>query len=518
MNVLKRGRKGAVVLLFAAFRLLPAQSTAPSVSQVLIYSTTGTGLASQGVPSRTNPPPTTTALVGSVSTIYSETKMATTPANKPVIYDAANYSAAQSIVQISNALNASIATALSVIPLASPASGTIEKTDAMGNPILASGTLGTIFTERAETIGKNQFFIGFTHQDYHFTELNGQSLNDLNLLYTGGFASNLTKNGQTLLAVPTTFSVGSDVRLSQDIAFLTYGVTNRFDVSLGLPFVHSAIAARTYNGQIWAGTGVSPSPCWCANTFTPGALTLYEPQVGQSSAGATGFGDLLLRLKGTVIERQNLSLAVGGDVRFATGDASNYLGTGTTSVKPFMALSVYTRPLRNGIIFAPHVNLGWQFSGKSILGGTLSGTDTNITLHDGSTFTYVTAPFTSTKDYLPDVFNWAVGSEIAFGRRFTVVADMLGNQLGWIHGIPNTMTQGVTNVAPPVPPSASVMSGTASGLVSAGKVSYGQYNGAFGWKAQIIGKLVLTFNALVRFDNNGLTARFAPLYGLGYTF
>jgi hypothetical protein len=29
---------------------------------------------------------------------------------------------------------------------------------------------------------------------------------------------------------------------------------------------------------------------------------------------------------------------------------------------------------------------------------------------------------------------------------------------------------------------------------------------------------VATFQALVRFDDNGLTARVTPLYGLGYSF
>ena len=513
---MRRSSPFRALILFGAelgaMTLSQAQNTAPNVSQVLVYSTVGTGLASQSSG--------TTGLSRSVPAIFSEGAVPTTLQSSnfgSVITNAANYKVAQSIVQVGNALNASIATALSVIPLASPASGVIEKTDASGNPILANGTLGTIFTERAETIGKNRLFIGFTHQDYHFTELNGQSLNNLTLLYTGGFSSSLSSNGQTLVTVPTTFRVGADVRLSQDIAFITYGLTNRLDVSVGLPLVHAAVAARTYDGQIWAGNGVGTPTCWCADTFTPGAPTLYEPQIGQSSFSKTGFGDLLLRMKGTVIERQNLALAVGGDVRFPTGDASNYLGTGTTSVKPFMALSVYTRPLANGIIFAPHINLGWQFSGKSILGGTLSGTNTNITLADGSTFTYVSAPFTSTKGYLPDVFNWAVGSEIAFGKRFTLVADVLGNQIGWIHGVPNTMTESIANQYPPAPPN-SLAPASASGLVSAGKVSYGEYNGAFGSKARIVGNLVLTFNALVRFDNNGLTARFAPLYGLGYSF
>ena len=48
--------------------------------------------------------------------------------------------------------------------------------------------------------------------------------------------------------------------------------------------------------------------------------------------------------------------------------------------------------------------------------------------------------------------------------------------------------------------------------------SFGQYSGAFGYKARIVGNLVVTFQEVVRFDNNGLTARVSPLYGLGYSF
>jgi hypothetical protein len=99
------------------------------------------------------------------------------------------------------------------------------------------------------------------------------------------------------------------------------------------------------------------------------------------------------------------------------------------------------------------------------------------------------------------------------------VVDVLGNQIGWIHGIQNLMDDSVANV--PLPQStvgAAPQLVTASGLVSAGRVSFGQYSGAFGYKARLAGNLVATFNMLVRFDNNGLTARATPLYGLSYTF
>jgi hypothetical protein len=154
---------------------------------------------------------------------------------------------------------------------------------------------------------------------------------------------------------------------------------------------------------------------------------------------------------------------------------------------------------------------------KSVLGGVLTPTDL-------AQNTAVGPPFTTNKGYVPDVFSWAGGVEMALGRRNTFIADILGNQIGWIHGMPNTTTQAISNVLLPTgvngdsTGAAVPAKGTASGLVSAGYVSYGQYNASFGYKLKIAGNLIANFNALIRLDNNGLTARFVPLFGLGYSF
>jgi hypothetical protein len=439
------------------------------------------------------------------------------------------------IIKVNNAINTSIATALGVIPIASPASGVIFRTDPVtGVDLPASSTLGPVFTERAETIGKHKWYIGITHEDFHFTSLNGHSLNGLQVLDTGGVKSGITNlAGQNLastgnlLSYPATFDIGLDVRLSQDVAFITYGVTDRFDVSLGLPVVHAAVSARTWNGILYTGDGgagqtgpTAQNPnCWCAGTFNPGAFVspttnFTLPQIGQTSLGKTGFGDLLVRAKGTVVDTGRVVVALGADVRFQTGDAANYLGTGTTSVKPFAAMSLYTHSLPHGIVFAPHFNVGWQFSGKSILGGQLQPNPLSAPTTNG-TVQYDGAPLISSKDYLPDVFSWAVGSEVALGRHNTIIIDILGNQIGWIHGAPNLVMGSAQGFSPITLSSQPV---TATGLMGSGTTSYSQYSGAFGYKARLVGNLVFTFNALVRFDNNGLTARFTPLYGLGYSF
>jgi len=510
-----------------AFALLLAAGNgqaqnSPNVSQVLMYSATQPSLT---VPTLNGSNSFT--LPRAVPGIYTETALPASLSDSSfnLVLNGANYSVSRNMVQLNNALNASIATALSIIPLASPASGVIVRKDpATGAELPVSSTLGPIFSERAETIGKHRFYIGFSNQDFHFTKFNGNSLNSLSILYQGGDPSKVSA-GSPLSTVPATWGLGMDVRLSQNIAFFTYGVTDSIDVSVGLPTIHAAVSARTHSGTIYAGNGfgTNGSTCWCVNTFTPGYPTLIQQQVGESAMSKTGFGDLLVRVKGTVLRTPGAVVAVGGDVRFPTGDENNYLGVGTTTIKPFAAVSFYSKPLRNGIVLSPHFDVGWQFSGKTVLGGELQGTPLSQATATG-TVNYIGAPFTASKNYLPDVFTWAAGAELALGRHNTFIVDMLGNQVGWIHGIPDATMQSIGNVLLPTGPNgdssgaAVPVKGTASGLVSAGRVSYGQYNVSLGYKARVAGNLVANFNLLVRLDDNGLTARAVPMFGLGYSF
>ena len=441
----------------------------------------------------------------------------------------------QSTLGLAASLDAGIATALSVIPLSSPASGVITKIDpATGAELPSSSSLGPIFTERADTIGKHKFYIGLSNQTFHFTSFNGKSLEPIQLLDKGGQSTTLSFNGTQLFSSALTYDLGTNIRLSQNVAFLTYGVTDRFDVSVGLPVVHAAVSANGLNQNIYDGNGFAEPPgsnnlCWCVGTLTPGMppgkptnpneLGLFQPEINFNGLGKTGFGDMLLRFKGKVLQRGRVALALGADLRLPTGDERNFLGTGALAGKPFAALSVSGK--LGSVVFSPHMNVGWQFAGESILGGKISATQMTV-VPVGSSNAFTTAlgpPFTSTKGYLPDVFSWAVGTEVALGRRNTVVVDFLGNQIGWIHGIPNMAVQSATNQpAPQLGTTGNAPSQTLSGFVSVGNQSFGQYSGAFGYKARIVGNLVGTFNMLVRFDNNGLTARATPLYGLSYTF
>ncbi len=499
----------SLIILFSAVPSSSGQTQPPNLFSVVPYSAVRQGA------------------VASVTSYHGDPcalDASTLPPCGAQLNDPNNFESLNSIVNLSSALNASIATALAVIPLASPASGVITKTDvSTGAELPVSSTLGPIFTERAETIGKHRFYIGISNQDFHFTRLNGQSIKALRVLDPGGVQSNIQFNGQFVSTFPTTIDVGMNVRLAQNVAFLTYGVTNRFDVSVALPIVHASISSNAANGLIYVGDGFGGNGvgnCWCVDTFTPASAPvngsgLILSQINFAQGAKTGFGDMLLRFKGNVLERHTVALAVGTDVRVPTGDEKNFLGTGAVAVKPFAALSLYSKPFSNGLVFSPHFNVGWQFAGKSLLGGGITGASP-VTLANGAVG--FGPPFTTTKDYLPDIFSWAVGTEIAFGRHNTVVADILGNQIGWVHGIQNMTNASVANVPFPQTTTQQAPLVTATGLVSAGRVSFGEYSGAFGYKARIAGSLVATFNILIRFDNNGLTDRFVPLYGLSYTF
>ncbi|HLK34367.1 MAG TPA: transporter [Terriglobales bacterium] len=521
-------RAALVCLLFLCVRCATAQSQSPPAYQVVLYSaTTPSGVI-----------PSVYPYSGGNCTIGVSCN-----------FSASNFKGTDTISDLTVTLNSSIATALSVIPVASPASGVITKTDPVtGAELPVDYTLGPVFTERAETIGRHKFYIGLSNQDFHFTSLNGQSLKAITMMDVGRQITNLQVGGPPVLTPTTTLNIGMDVRIAQNLAFLTYGLTSRLDVSLGLPLVHAAVSARGSNELVYSGNGFANAVgtqynnvnCWCAGTLTPGIdplgrpggagpvlnpsglVGLVMPNINDAATAHSGFGDMLIRVKGTAIERRNFAVALGADLRLPTGDERNFLGTGATAIKPFVALSLYTTPLPHGIVFAPHVNLGWQYSGESILGGLAKPTPLGVSTGGFG------APFTPTKDFLPDVFSWAVGTEVALGRRNTVVLDVLGNEIGWVHGIPSLMPASVPNV--PLP-AADFCSGnpcgptnghpqlvTAVGNVPAGRVSYGQYSGSIGYKAKIAGNLVGTFNMLLRLDHNGLTDRAVPLFGLGYTF
>jgi hypothetical protein len=76
----------------------------------------------------------------------------------------------------------------------------------------------------------------------------------------------------------------------------------------------------------------------------------------------TGIGDLLMEAKYRFYENGPVDLAGAFLAQFATGDESNFLGTGDNMLRPFLVASHTFRQLFGSPLnLTPHVNLGYQF-------------------------------------------------------------------------------------------------------------------------------------------------------------
>ena len=75
---------------------------------------------------------------------------------------------------------AATATQLTLLPLASPASGFVYEYDAQtGLYSRTSQSLGPVVTERGETIGRHKLSFGATYQRFRFSKLDGVDLHNI---------------------------------------------------------------------------------------------------------------------------------------------------------------------------------------------------------------------------------------------------------------------------------------------------------------------------------------------------
>lgn len=326
-------------------------------------------------------------------------------------------------------------------PVPSPASGFIYTFDSSaGVYARSSKSFGPILAERADTIGRRRFFLGFAFQRFAFDKVDGVSPHSLQVAIPAP-GGQLNEN------------VNFDLQLNQTTAFMTYGVSNRVDVSLAIPF-------STVYGSVVLNAVYLP-------TQSPGTpIRLFA----QGKHTASGLGDVNVQWKGVVIRKESAAVAVGTVLRLPTGDEYEALGAGTIGVKPFIVGSFSYKRL------SPHLNLGYQLNGKSVLSGNI---------------------LTGVKRHLPDQFQYAAGVDVGVSRRLTLDFDILGAEV--VHG--DRLNQNLAQN-----PQVFI------------RQSYNMTNGAAGFKVNLVGNLLLVANVLFRLNDAGLRVKVAPLVGLSYGF
>ena len=220
---------------------------------------------------------------------------------------------------------------LSTLPISTSSPGFVYRFNRdLGTVERASETFGAFFAERSMTAGKGQASFGINFRLSSFDRLDGHDLRDGTFVTSGNRFTDQT----------TPFDVD---RLTLDLdartvsAFANYGLTERLDVGVVIPFVSISLTGsriNTYYGEVL--------------------------QQARADAQATGFGDVAVRAKYQVLDAPGVGgVAAVAEVRLPTGDSDNLLGAGESSLR---VLGIGS--LESGR-FGMHVNGGFTVGGLS---------------------------------------------------------------------------------------------------------------------------------------------------------
>lgn len=361
--------------------------------------------------------------------------------------------------------NAAMARQLTSLPIPSPASGFTYTYDReLGVYTRASRSLGPILAERAETIGKDKFLFGFSYQHFLFTSIDGVDLRDVPVIYRHA----PTTNTEFIKDIITTNNF-IDAQVGQSAGFLTYGLTNRVDVSVALPILSVSLGARSHAVIQRIGTGAD------ATIHTFGTPNGGLEKTFSAAGTATGIGDAIGRVKATAMKWKGGGLAGILDMRLPTGDEYNFLGSGATGVRGFLVASGQVGRV------APHVNFGYQWNGKSVLAGDVAQ---------------------GIKAKLPGSLTYAAGGDMGLTPKMTVAVDVFGERVSASRVLATTFI-------------------AANGFPYRGigfqQSAYNVMSGSVGVKINPGSRFIVTVNTLFRLNHTGLRSKVVPLVGLSYT-
>lgn len=371
-------------------------------------------------------------------------------------------------------MNIALTSQLTAVPLPSPASGFTYKFDpSTGTFVRSTRSFGPILADRGETIGRGRIALGTNLQFFSFDRLDGVPLTEVPAVFrhddyrsTGG-RSDVIATRNTIQATVTQFT-----------GALTYGLTDRIDISAAVPIVRTRVSLLSNATIQRVGTGADLGVHYFLDPAAPGGHGTSRQFFTSGEAG--GVGDVVLRAKATVMREGPRSLAAGLDLRLPTGDEQNLLGSGALGARPFVALSASYRAA------SPHLNAAYQWNGKSLLAGDVRE---------------------RVKADLPDQFQYAVGTDVSVNPRLSLIFDLLGQRL-------------VRS------PRLTTFDFVAEGPAGSVKLrdlqfqtaSFWTSSGSIGLKANLAPRLLINFNLRFSIGDAGLTDRITPLLGMEWAF
>jgi len=362
--------------------------------------------------------------------------------------------------RLGTVFNSAIATQVSQLPLASASSGTVI-VGVLGQTF---DNLGPILTDRAQTIGKGKLFLAFTASQFYFTDIDGITLSKVPFSYS---ALNNSQGGTTYVGE----NLNIHFKVNQYVAFATYGVTKKLDVSMILPIERVSIGSTTQNAVQYS-IAANKDLVYTINppdTFTPGT--------------ASGVGDIVFDAKYLILDGERSKLAVGFNLRTPTGDEQNYLGSGAWGSNPYALFSYQAKT-------SPHIRLGYQWNTETDLYPNLARPGSNLALPGG--------------------LEYDIGADRSITKHLTVAADLMGNQYQNAQKLTNANLQFACNGCS--------TSNVSLPTVDAVNSTYWINDVSAGAKWNPWKQLIFTGNVLFQLNNVGMRVRPTPLIGVSYKF
>lgn len=405
----------------------------------------------------------------------------------------AHFSSATEARQTLELLNRNIAYQLASFPLGSSSGGfTFTLDPTLGVLNRSAESFGPLFAERALTAGKGKLTLGANYEHSTWDRFEGQGLDNGDLVLTLTH-QDTDNSGDTL----TPFFEGDviDARLRLNlttdttVVFANYGVSDRFDVGVAIPFVrvkmdaviHTTIVNLATQNQVALFHQFDPAQDTGCGGNRVSADALQNDFCANGSA--SGIGDMVVRAKLGLSQGDSVSLAAGVDARLPTGKEEDLLGTGAVQIKPYLVAGFLSKKK-----FSPHVNVGYTWTGDSDLLGTL-----------------------------PNEVNWTAGFDAAPASRVTITGDVIGRSLIDAQRLSKRDREFFYRFGsdPPRPfrrtevrPEFFAEQGTMNLIL-----------GSAGLKINPAGRLLISFNALFPLSkNNGLQDDFTPVFAIDYNF
>lgn len=376
-----------------------------------------------------------------------------------------------------NALTNFIGRNIASLPLSSTAAG-LTFDFSTGVPVATTSSLGPIFAERAQTLGKGRFNIGFNFSYLNMTKLRGVNTDDLRFTFVHQNVSPDTSVMGDNLNEFDSIDLFMNLDLNATVLafYLTVGITNRLDVSVAVPFVNvhmkasplAEVTSFTYLVIDSARHNFGDDPTNPVLSTRPESINEY----------ATGIGDIAIRAKYNFYKGEDFNFAALVDFRPPTGDEKNFLGAGKSSYRGMLIASAAIG------YFSPHLNLSYAHQGGNRdRNGLEVSAGYDQKLADWCTFA---------ADFL-GAFELDVTNKYEFPSEKIVVE---GQPKEISHPIRREIS--LTNVP----------SFSRDNIM----------NGSFGFKINPKKEMIFVANVIVPFNDGGLRSSFIPTVGFEFSF